>query len=123
MPHDEGREVKAAMPARQLTPSAGKKHVLVTGGAGYIGSHAALELLGEGHVVTVVDDLSRGNMGAVEVLQQNAADGAFQFIKADLGDANTIAGIFACCGFDTVMHFAAVAYVGALPSMLALSIC
>ncbi|XP_066379097.1 probable UDP-arabinose 4-epimerase 3 isoform X2 [Miscanthus floridulus] len=47
----------------------GVTHVLVTGGAGYIGSHAALRLLKDNYRVTIVDDLSRGNMGAVKVLQ------------------------------------------------------
>ncbi len=40
-------------------------HVLVTGGAGYIGSVAAEELIKAGHTVTVFDNLSRGNLGAV----------------------------------------------------------
>ncbi|KAF9664462.1 hypothetical protein SADUNF_Sadunf16G0021300 [Salix dunnii] len=47
----------------------GVTHVLVTGGAGYIGSHAALRLLNDSYLVTIVDNLSRGNLGAVKVLQ------------------------------------------------------
>ncbi|XP_076912702.1 UDP-arabinose 4-epimerase 1-like [Bidens hawaiensis] len=42
----------------------GVTHVLVTGGAGYIGSHAALRLLKDSYRVTIVDNLSRGNIGA-----------------------------------------------------------
>ena len=38
-----------------------KSHVLVTGGAGFIGSHGTLKLIEEGHVVTIIDNLSRGN--------------------------------------------------------------
>jgi len=45
-------------------------NVLVTGGAGYIGSHAAMRLLEAGHRVVVVDDLSRGRRGAIEALKQ-----------------------------------------------------
>ncbi|KAK3172228.1 hypothetical protein Dsin_032841 [Dipteronia sinensis] len=45
----------------------GVTHVLVTGGAGYIGSHAALRLLKDKYRVTIVDNLSRGNLGAVKV--------------------------------------------------------
>uniref|UniRef100_A0A0E0LGZ9 NAD-dependent epimerase/dehydratase domain-containing protein n=1 Tax=Oryza punctata TaxID=4537 RepID=A0A0E0LGZ9_ORYPU len=67
----------------------GVTHVLVTGGAGYIGSHAALRLLKDSFRVTIVDNLSRGNMGAIKVNR-----------------------IFAENAFDAVMHFAAVAYVG-----------
>ncbi|XP_004233189.1 UDP-arabinose 4-epimerase 1 [Solanum lycopersicum] len=101
------------------TPSAfsrhqpGVVHVLVTGGAGYIGSHAALRLLKENYRVTIVDNLSRGNMGAVRILQELFPEpGRLQFIYADLGDAKVVHQIFSQNAFDAVMHFAAVAYVG-----------
>ncbi|XP_039016605.1 UDP-arabinose 4-epimerase 1-like [Hibiscus syriacus] len=88
-------------------------HVLVTGGAGYIGSHAALRLLRESYRVTIVDNLSRGNIGAVKVLQDLFPEpGRLQFIYADLGDAKAVNKIFSENAFDAVMHFAAVAYVG-----------
>ena len=48
------------------------RSVLVTGGAGFIGSHAAMQLLEEGWTVTILDNLSRGNMGAVRVLEAHA---------------------------------------------------
>ncbi|KAL8474151.1 hypothetical protein ACS0TY_030834 [Phlomoides rotata] len=92
---------------------AGVTHVLVTGGAGYIGSHAVLRLLKDSYRVTIVDNLSRGNMGAVKLLQQLYPDpGRLQFIYADLGDASSVDKIFSENAFDAVMHFAAVAYVG-----------
>ncbi|CAN6454469.1 unnamed protein product [Victoria cruziana] len=88
-------------------------HVLVTGGAGYIGSHAALRLLKDNYRVTIVDNLSRGNLGAVKVLQQQFPEpGRLQFIYADLGDGKAVKKIFSENAFDAVMHFAAVAYVG-----------
>ncbi|KDP34859.1 hypothetical protein JCGZ_09147 [Jatropha curcas] len=91
----------------------GVTHVLVTGGAGYIGSHAALRLLKDGYRVTIVDNLSRGNLGAVKVLQELFPEpGRLQFIYADLGDAKAVNKIFSENAFDAVMHFAAVAYVG-----------
>ncbi|KAK8674757.1 hypothetical protein V6N13_032860 [Hibiscus sabdariffa] len=91
----------------------GVTHVLVTGGAGYIGSHAALRLLRESYRVTIVDNLSRGNMGAVKVLRDLFPEpGRLQFIYADLGDAKVVNEIFSENAFDAVMHFAAVAYVG-----------
>ncbi|BBN18585.1 UDP-glucose 4-epimerase [Marchantia polymorpha subsp. ruderalis] len=90
----------------------GPKHVLVTGGAGYIGSHAALRLLEEGLNVTVLDDLSRGNLGAIKVLEELARPGQFQFIKADLTDLEELHEVFAMNDFDVVMHFAALTYVG-----------
>ncbi|KAF3617869.1 putative UDP-arabinose 4-epimerase 3 [Capsicum annuum] len=91
----------------------GVTHVLVTGGAGYIGSHATLRLLKDSYRVTIVDNLSRGNIGAVKVLQELFPDpGRLQFIYADLGDAAAINKVFSQNAFDAVMHFAAVAYVG-----------
>ncbi|KAJ6770778.1 UDP-ARABINOSE 4-EPIMERASE-RELATED [Salix purpurea] len=91
----------------------GVTHVLVTGGAGYIGSHAAMRLLKDGYRVTIVDNLSRGNIGAVKVLQELFPEpGRLQFIYADLGDPKTVNIIFQQNAFDAVMHFAAVAYVG-----------
>ncbi|KAG5235867.1 UDP-arabinose epimerase [Salix suchowensis] len=91
----------------------GMTHVLVTGGAGYIGSHAAMRLLKDGYRVTIVDNLSRGNIGAVKVLQELFPEpGRLQFIYADLGDPKTVNIIFQQNAFDAVMHFAAVAYVG-----------
>ncbi|RLN41263.1 putative UDP-arabinose 4-epimerase 3 [Panicum miliaceum] len=91
----------------------GVTHVLVTGGAGYIGSHASLRLLKDNYRVTIVDNLSRGNMRAVKVLQELFPQpGRLQFIFADLGDHKSVNKIFAENAFDAVMHFAAVAYVG-----------
>ncbi|KAI5652260.1 hypothetical protein M9H77_29447 [Catharanthus roseus] len=91
----------------------GVTHVLVTGGAGYIGSHAVLRLLRDSYRVTIVDNLSRGNMGAIKVLQEMFPEpGRLQFIYADLGDAAAVDKIFSQNAFDAVMHFAAVAYVG-----------
>lgn len=91
----------------------GVTHVLVTGGAGYIGSHAVLRLLKDSYRVTIVDNLSRGNLGAVKILQELFPEpGRLQFIYADLGDAKAVNQIFSENAFDAVMHFAAVAYVG-----------
>jgi len=91
----------------------GVTHVLVTGGAGYIGSHATLRLLRDNYRVTIVDNLSRGNMGAVRVLQRLFPEpGRLQFIYTDLGDAKAVNKMFSENAFDAVMHFAAVAYVG-----------
>ena len=84
-------------------------NILVTGGAGYIGSHAVLHLLGEGHAVTVVDDLSRGNPEALAALESL---GSLQFIRADLNDRERLIEVMRERAIDTIMHFAALAYVG-----------
>ncbi len=72
--------------------------VLVTGGAGYIGSHVCLSLLDAGWGVVVVDDLSTGNRDLVP-------DGAV-FIEGDIGDRETAAGALADHRCRAVMHFA-----------------
>jgi UDP-glucose 4-epimerase len=84
-------------------------NVLVTGGAGYIGSHAAMRLLEDGHAVTIVDNLFRGNRGAIEALQ---AAGEVHFVEADLGDRATVLSLLGDRRIEVVMHFAALAYVG-----------
>lgn len=84
-------------------------NVLVTGGAGYIGSHAVLALLEAGHHVTVIDDLTRGNRGAIDVLRRL---GELTFIEGDVGNRELVARTLAARKIELVMHFAALAYVG-----------
>lgn len=78
--------------------------VLVTGGAGYIGSHAVKVLRRAGHEPIVVDNLYRGHREAVP------AD--VPFYHADLADGSTLRQILARHEIECVMHFAALAYVG-----------
>jgi UDP-glucose 4-epimerase len=77
---------------------------LVTGGAGFIGSHVARELIQRGHSVTVVDDLSGGFV-------ENIPPGA-RFIQGDVADAAFVANLFEASGFDFVYHLAAYAAEG-----------
>lgn len=74
-------------------------NILVTGGAGYIGSATADALLKAGHDVTVYDSLITGHRAAVP-------DGA-AFIQADLSDSHALAETLTKQSFDSVMHFAA----------------
>lgn len=77
--------------------------VLVTGGAGYIGSVCVEELLNRGHSVTVLDNLSEGHRGAV--------DKRATFIEGDLADRPLVAKALKESGAEAVMHFAANALV------------
>jgi UDP-glucose 4-epimerase len=77
--------------------------LLVTGGAGYIGSVVAAQLLDAGHEVVVLDNLSKGHEGALP-------DEA-RFVRADLLDADGLTRMLAG-GFDGVLHFAALSLVG-----------
>lgn len=84
-------------------------NILVTGGAGYIGSHAVLRLLEDGHAVTVVDDLSRGHREVIDLL---APLGDLHFAAGDFGDRSLVLPLLEDRRIDLVMHFAAKAYVG-----------
>ncbi len=87
--------------------------ILVTGGAGYIGSHAALLLLEKGHRVLVVDNLFRGNPGAIDRLRGTLDDpDCLAFIEADCTDPKTMADTMRTHGVEAVMHFAGLTYVG-----------
>jgi UDP-glucose 4-epimerase len=77
--------------------------LLVTGGAGYIGSIVSRQLLGAGHEVVVFDSLERGHRAAVAP--------EARFVHGDLRDAAVIKDTLSA-GFDGVLHFAALALVG-----------
>jgi UDP-glucose-4-epimerase GalE len=77
--------------------------VLVTGGAGYVGSHSAKLLIKSGHDVLTVDNLSEGHRPAV---------GNARMVEADLLDRPRIAALLKENSIEAVMHFAAFAYVG-----------
>lgn len=84
--------------------------ILVTGGAGYIGIHCALSLLEKGYKVIVFDNLSTGNLFAIDILQ-NIGKENFKFIQGDLLNFEEINSAF-INKIDTVIHFAAYSQVG-----------
>ena len=85
--------------------------VLVTGGAGYIGSHAVKRLLAEGERVVVLDNLVLGHIEAIQALE-TIAQGRLTFVRGDIGDRQLLSQLFANNTIDAVMHFAALAQVG-----------
>lgn len=87
-------------------------NVLVTGAAGYIGSHAVLRLLSDGHTVVGVDNLLRGNQAAIHALKSTPHGARLTFIPADIADRGTIEPALRDHKIDAVMHFAALAAVG-----------
>ena len=80
--------------------------ILVTGGAGYIGSHAVLALTDADHEVVVVDNLSCGHREVIEHLQR------VSLVIGDIGDRTLMRRVFSENRIDAVMHFSAYAYVG-----------
>ena len=85
--------------------------VLVTGGAGYIGSHTCVELLEAGHEVFVVDNLCNGHEAALERVR-GITNRELQFTNADIRDANSLNEIFNTFKPDAVIHFAGLKAVG-----------
>jgi UDP-glucose 4-epimerase len=77
--------------------------VLVTGGAGYVGSHVVRHLVDAGAEVVVLDDLSAGHRAAV---------GKAALVENDCGDASALDAVFAGGGFDAVVHMAGSCLVG-----------
>ncbi len=86
-------------------------NVLVTGGAGYIGSHTIIELLNAGNQVTVVDNLSNSKEISLQRVQELSGK-KITFHKVDLLDKSSLENVFKEQSFDAVIHFAALKAVG-----------
>jgi len=86
-------------------------NILVTGGAGYIGSHTCVELLEAGHDVVIVDNLYNSSPKAVERIAELAGRKP-EFVMADMCDRAAMEAVFASHSFDAVIHFAGYKAVG-----------
>jgi UDP-glucose 4-epimerase len=84
------------------------KNILVTGGAGYIGSHCVKRLVADGYDVTVLDNCDRGHAAAVD----KASNGKAKLERVDLRETDKVASILKDNDIEAVVHFAALAYVG-----------
>ena len=85
--------------------------VLVTGGAGYIGSHTCVELLGAGYDVVVVDDLVNSKYEAVRRIEKISGK-KLRFYSADLIDRAAVEAVFKRENIDAVIHFSGLKAVG-----------
>jgi len=85
--------------------------ILVTGGAGYIGSHTCLELLQAGHEVVVVDNLSNSKEESLKRIQEISGK-SLEFHRVDLLDREALDRVFAGADIDAVIHFAGLKAVG-----------
>ena len=87
------------------------KHILVTGGAGYIGSHTVLELLNNGYSVSVVDNLINSSEEAIRRVEKLTGQ-TINFFQFDLRDKTKLTKLFRDHPFDGVIHFAGLKAVG-----------
>jgi UDP-glucose 4-epimerase len=81
------------------------KQILVTGGAGFIGSHLTAALLSRGHHVTVIDDESTGTLANLRALQASPAASQLRFVRGSVADAELVRELLD--GKDEVYHLAA----------------
>ena len=88
-----------------------KKRVLVTGGAGYIGSHTTVELINAGYEVIVVDNFSNSDASSLEGVKKITGV-APTFVEVDCCDKEAMRRVFEDNSFDAVIHFAAYKAVG-----------
>jgi UDP-glucose 4-epimerase len=86
--------------------------VLVTGGAGYIGTHTCVELLAAGHDVVVVDNLSNSKLEALRRVEEIAGRKLLAFHQTDVRDRVAMRKVFSAHQIDAVIHFAALKAVG-----------
>lgn len=85
--------------------------ILVTGGAGYIGTHTSLDLLNDNHDIVVIDNLSNGNYDAIKRIEK-LSNKRIKFYKSDLLDKGAIDYIFKENKIEAVIHFAGLKSVG-----------
>ena len=85
--------------------------ILVTGGAGYIGSHTCIELLNSAHEVVVLDNLSNSAEKSLHRVQELTGK-ALVFVQGDIRDGHTLDQIFTQHQIDAVIHFAGLKAVG-----------
>ena len=85
--------------------------ILVTGGAGYIGSHTCIELLNIGHDVVVLDNLSNSSVESLTRVQELAQKN-LNFVEGDIRNSETLDQVFKKFKIDAVIHFAGLKAVG-----------
>ncbi len=86
-------------------------NILLTGGAGYIGSHTAVELIKKGHTVVIADDLSNSKMESVRRVEKIVGQ-SIPFYKCDVADYDALKVVFQENKLDAVIHFAGYKAVG-----------
>lgn len=87
------------------------KTILVTGGAGYIGSHTLIELIAHNFNVVVIDNLVNANVESLRRVEK-ITNTTIPFIQADVRDQTVLDNVFTTYPIDAVIHFAGLKAVG-----------
>jgi UDP-glucose 4-epimerase len=85
--------------------------ILVTGGAGFIGSHTCVELLNAGHQVVVLDNLSNSSVRSLDAVRR-VTNRTLEFVEGDLRDSDALDALFDSHSIDAVVHFGGLKAVG-----------
>jgi len=88
-----------------------RSSILVTGGAGYIGSHTVVELLAAGYDVFIIDNLCNSRLSAIDNIAAIAGRKP-EFLNLDMRDRAGLRNLFSAHSFDAVLHFAGLKSVG-----------
>lgn len=102
------------MSNKNLNKDEAQTTVLVTGGAGFIGSHTCVELINSGYKVVVIDNLSNSSQVALDRVKEitNVEDDRLVFYENDLLDKQKLKQIFSENNIDAIIHFAGFKAVG-----------
>jgi len=90
-------------------------NILVTGGAGYIGSHTCISLLEQGHSVLIADNLCNSSVGAIDAIRsvtRSVDSNSLEFAQVELADPNAVSKLFDNHAIEAVVHFAGLKAVG-----------
>lgn len=88
-----------------------KKHILVTGGAGYIGSHTVIELMAAGYIPVIIDDFSNSRPLVLRQIEKITGESP-EFVEGNCTDKQFLRAVFSSHRFAGVIHFAAYKAVG-----------
>lgn len=85
--------------------------ILLTGGAGYIGSHTAIELINAGHEIVIIDNLCNSQYSVISAIEK-ITEKKIDFVEGDIRNSTVLRNIFERVAIDGVMHFAGLKAVG-----------
>ena len=114
--YNKEKNERYLMANRSLATAPADQTILVTGGAGFIGSHTCVELLDQGYNVVVVDDLSNSSEEAIRRIGEiTGKPEKLTFYQVNILDREALDKVFAAHDIDAIIHFARIVRCSAQP--------
>ncbi len=114
--YNKEKNERYLMANRSLATAPADQTILVTGGAGFIGSHTCVELLDQGYNVVVVDDLSNSSEEAIRRIGEiTGKPEKLTFYQVNILDREALDKVFAAHDIDAIIHFAGIVRCSAQP--------